>query len=422
MKHIDSLLRKAEVWEKIPAPAPDQVPPLSPAREERILTRTLSAVRRRAAGDVIDDAADIEQEVHPIMAKRQNSKRTWLVGASAAAAAILLTAGLWFFPRRGEADPGSAAASPNSAAEVSAPSATDTGWRIEPDIEPDVQAAIDARESGLFWKVDPALPDADNLALWSFRSFDCRALWPELRAAVFPDATDTAPAEETENFTRYRLEIDGKAVWVDVGADFIQLDGEIKNRRVFHLKQKVVLDYVDRIQVWFAARTDLELVPWDGPIGNSHPAKAYTLSLDGLPVNPNTRHQSQSVPSSFSGLFAWRDGFVSLTVPIEAVERTKSLHPDGSLTGEDLRLAAALTTQETAQNAKDWTVVDVLRNCSLTYGLDLEQNTILPIYTVTGKRYVVIRQADGTDSSEIQELEYRFNAITGELLNGKVGF
>lgn len=422
MKHIDSLLRKAEVWEKISALAPDQVPPLSPAREEQILTRTLSAVRRRAAGGGTDAPAETEREVHPIMAKRPSFKRNWLAGASAAAAVILLIAGLWFFPRRGEAAPGSAATSPNSAAEVSAPSATDTGWRIEPDIEPDVQAAIDARESGLFWKVDPALPDADNLALWSFRSFDCRALWPELRAAVFPDATDTAPAEETENFTRYRLEIDGKAVWVDVGADFIQLDGEIKNRRVFHLKQKVVLDYVDRIQVWFAARTDLELVPWDGPIGNTHPAKAYTLSLDGLPVNPNTSHQSQGVSSAFSALCAWRDGFVSLTVPIEAVERTKSLHPDGSLTGEDLRLAAALTTQETVQNAKDWTVVDVLRNCSLTYGLDLEQNTILPIYTVTGKRYVVIRQADGTDSSEIHELEYRFNAITGELLNGKDGF
>lgn len=356
------------------------------------------------------------------MAKRPNFKQTWLVTASAAAAVILLIAGLWFFPRRGKADPGSAATSPNSAAEVSAPSATDTGWRIEPDIEPDVQAAIDARESGLFWKVDPALPDADNLALWSFRSFDCRALWPELRAAVFPDATDTAPAEETENFTRYRLEIDGKAVRVDVGADFIQLDGEIKNRMVFHLKQKVVLDYVDRIREWFAARTDLELVPWDGPIGNSHPAKAYTLSLDGLPVNPNTSHQSQSVSSAFSALCAWRDGFVSLTVPIEAVERTKSLHPDGSLTGEDLRLAAALTTQETVKTAKNLTVVEVLRTCRLTYGLDLEQNTILPIYTVTGKRYVVIRQADGTDRSEIQELEYRFNAITGELLNGKDGF
>ncbi|MEE3459937.1 MAG: hypothetical protein VZQ75_08800 [Candidatus Faecousia sp.] len=422
MKHIDSLLRKAEAWEKTSVPAPDQIPPLSPARVERILTRTLSAVRRCAAEGGTDAPTDTEREVHPIMAKRPNFKRSWLVGASAAAAAILLIAGLWFFPRRGEAEPGTDATSPNSAAEVSAPSATDTGWRIEPDIEPDVQAAIDARASGLFWKVDPALPDADNLALWSFRSFDCRALWPELRAAVFPDATDTAPAEETENFTRYRLEIDGKAVWVDVGADFIQLDGEIKNHRVFHLKQKVVLDYVDRIQVWFAARTDLELVPWDGPIGNIHPAKAYTLSLDGLPVNPNTSHQSQSVPSSFSGLFAWRDGYVSLTVPIEAVERTKALHPDGSLTGEDLRLAAALTTQETVQTAKDWTVVDVLRNCSLTYGLDLEQNTILPIYTVTGKRYVVIRQADGTDSSEIHELEYRFNAITGELLNGKDGF
>ena len=422
MKHIDSLLRKAEAWEKTSVPAPDQIPPLSPARVERILTRTLSAVRRCAAEGGTDAPTDTEREVHPIMAKRPNFKRSWLVGASAAAAAILLIAGLWFFPRRGEADPGSAATSPNNAAEVSAPSATDTGWRIEPDIEPDVQAAIDARESGLFWKVDPALPDADNLALWSFRSFDCRALWPELRAAVFPDATDTAPAEETENFTRYRLEIDGKAVRVDVGADFIQIDGEIKNHRVFHLKQKVVLDYVDRIQVWFAARTDLELVPWDGPIGNSHPAKAYTLSLDGLPVNPNTSHQSQSVSSAFSALCAWRDGFVSLTVPIEAVERTKSLHPDGSLTGEDLRLAAALTTQETVQSAKNWTVVDVLRTCRLTYGLDLEQNTILPIYTVTGKRYVVIRQADGTDSSEIQELEYRFNAITGELLNGKVGF
>ncbi len=420
MKHIDRLLRKAEVWEKTSVPAPDQVPPLSPAREEQILTRTLSAVRRRTAGGGTDAPAESEREVHPIMAKRPSVKRNWLAGASAAAAVILLIAGLWFFPRRGEADPGSAATSPNSAAEVSAPSATDTGWRIEPDIEPDVQAAIDARESGLFWKVDPALPDADNLALWSFRSFDCRALWPELRAAVFPDATDTAPAEETENFTRYRLEIDGKAVWVDVGADFIQLDGEIKNRRVFHLKQKVVLDYVDRIQVWFAARTGLELVPWDGPIGTIHPAKAYTLSLDGLPVNPNTSHQSQGV--SFSALCAWRDGFVSLTVPIEAVERTKALHPDGSLTGEDLRLAAALTTQETVQTAKNLTVVEVLRTCRLTYGLDLEQNTILPIYTVTGKRYVVIRQADGTDRSEIQELEYRFHAITGELLNGKDGF
>ncbi|MBQ5468130.1 MAG: hypothetical protein IIT62_04415, partial [Oscillospiraceae bacterium] len=145
MKHIDSLLRKAEAWEKTSVPAPDQIPPLSPARVERILTRTLSAVRRCAAEGGTDAPTDTEREVHPIMAKRPNFKRSWLVGASAAAAAILLIAGLWFFPRRGEADPGSAATSPNNAAEVSAPSATDTGWRIEPDIEPDVQAAIDAR-------------------------------------------------------------------------------------------------------------------------------------------------------------------------------------------------------------------------------------------------------------------------------------
>ena len=412
--------RELEELEQVPDKAHD----FPPRFEQSVREYVRRNPHRVSSGS--DGLDGTQREVHQIMEKELKTRRKrWIGVAAAAAAVVLLVGGLWLMPRGKKTAPAKTdAAQLHSDPEPSGsggmdpqPSDETTGWKIEKDIEPEVQAAIDAGESCMFWKVDNQLPNTGTLFNWTFEPFDCRELWPDLRAAVFPDAVDVKPmlqVDEAEAL-RYYLEVGDKQMTVDVTSLGITIGGELdeEKHRQYHLTQKQLLEYTEKIKAYLEERTGLELVEWDGLIDNERPLKDYTLVLDGNPVDPNA-----DIPAHCS-LAAWSSiGNIDLCVPIKSIARKESVRPDASLLSEDLRETAEYVMRE---YPPEWTVVDVFRDCSLNYGIDPDAHTIRPILSVTGRRYVVIKQQNGEMYSEIQSLNYQFDAVSGELIGGVHG-
>lgn len=374
-----------------------------------------------------DRAADTSREVHQIMEKELKARRKRWIGVAAAAAVVLLVGGLWLMPRGKQTAPAKPDAAqlhsdpdPSGSGETDLqPSDETTGWKIEKDIEPEVQAALDAGESCMFWKVDDQIPNTGTLSNWTFEPFDCTEIWPELRAAVFPDAADVKPMlhmkDDDMDVMRYYLETNGEEVTVEVQELGIRISGKLDEEahRGYRLTQKQLLDYTEKIKVFLEERTGIELVEWDGLIDGKRPLKDYTLVLDGNPVDPNTHIPKHC---SLAAMSSW--GEVSLCVPIKSIARKETVQLDGSLLSDDLRETAEFAMRE---YPPEWTVVDVFRDCSLNYGIDPDAHTIRPILSVTGRRYVVIKQQNGEMYSEIQSLNYQFDAVSGELIGGVHG-
>ena len=399
----------------------------SPRFERTVRDALRRNPRRPAVGS--DDSADTPREVHQIMEKQQKANRNRWIGVAAAAAVVVLLGALWLMPRgrkAAPAAPGAAGMSKNQTQESGAASTetpateeTESGWKIEKNIEPEVQAAIDAGESCMFWKVDDQIPNTGTLSNWTFEPLDCTEIWPELRAAVFPDAVDVRPMwhmkDDDMDVMRYYLETNGEEVTVEVQELGIRISGKLDEEahRGYRLTQKQLLDYTEKIKVFLEERTGIELVEWNGMIEGERPLKDYTLILDGTPVDPNTHIPKHC---SLAAMSSW--GVVSLCVPIKSIARKETVQLDGSLLSEDLRETAEFAMRE---YPPEWTVVDVFRDCSLAYQIDPDARTIRPILSVTGKRYIVIRQQNGEMYSEIQSLDYQFDAVSGELIGGVHG-
>ena len=64
------------------------------------------------------------------------------------------------------------------------------------DLNPELRRALDAESSSLIWSVPESFRPEGVVSVRSYTTLDCTELWPDLLAALFPEAVQTA---ETKN-------------------------------------------------------------------------------------------------------------------------------------------------------------------------------------------------------------------------------
>ena len=255
----------------------------------------------------------------------------------------------------------------------------------ELDLDPELRQAIESRSSGILWRIPAEFQPEGTVSVRSYTRLDCAALWPELREAVFPKATQSS--ETQKDGSREIAYSDGtQSFSVQINAASLYLKG---------LPQEHAQMVLEKISGFLEQKLGFALRQWTGMVPEDQ-WLSYGLVIDEVPLDVKT---DSTVPVSC--LFAQSDGTIVLRLPILPGAAQESYELSGRMSPNELR-----KTAETGW-LSDLPMVMELTECSLIYFLDSDEMKIRPGWSLTGTGY-------DYDTGKMTPVEMLIDAMTGE--------
>ena len=252
-------------------------------------------------------------------------------------------------------------------------------------LSPELRQALDAENSSLIWSVPEDFRPKGVVSVRSYMSLDCTELWPDLQAALFPEAVlrknyRDGGAREQE------YEAEGRSFTVRLTTSYISLKG---------FTPEEARPLLDGIKEYLEREFGLDLRLWDGPAPEEELA-AYGLVTDGVPLDART-----DFPGTVSCLFEDPEGNIALLNPLLPGEALETADLEALMTADELRSAAESAWISYIPMAAEIT------DCTLVYYLDKDQLALRPAWSLTGTGYAF-------DTGTMSQVELILDALTGE--------
>ena len=255
------------------------------------------------------------------------------------------------------------------------------------DLNPELRKALDAESSALIWSVPEDFLPEGAVSVRSYTALDCTELWPELQAALFPEAVQTADTQDGgERVLEYEVESQSFTAWI--ASNYIVLNC---------YTQEQARPVLDGIKEHLEGKFGLSLGLWDKPAPEEQ-FVAYGLVTDGVPLYVRT-----DAPFTVSCLFEDPEGDVTVTLlnPLLPGEVMETVDLGKGMTAEELKSAADSAWIKQIPMAAEIT------GCTLVWYLDAEGQTLRPAWSLTGTGYAF-------DTGKLSQVELVLDALTGE--------
>ena len=255
----------------------------------------------------------------------------------------------------------------------------------ELDLNPELRKALDAESSSLIWSVQETFRPEGVVSVRSYTALDCTELWPDLLAALFPEAVQTAESQDG-GARELEYEAEGRSFSTRLTTSYVLLKG---------FTPEEARPLLDGIREYMEREFGLDLKLWDGPAPEEELA-AYGLVTDGVPMYVRT-----DAPFTVSCLFENPEGGVTLLNPLLPGEVLETADLGARMTAEELRSAADSAWIKQIPMAAEIT------DCTLVWYLDEEGRTIRPAWSLTGTGCAF-------DTGKLSQVELVLDALTGE--------
>ncbi len=255
----------------------------------------------------------------------------------------------------------------------------------ELDLNPELRKALDAESSSLIWSAPESFRPGGVVSVRSYTALDCTELWPDLLAALFPEAVQTAESQDG-GARELEYEAEGRSFSTRLTTSYVLLKG---------FTPEEARPILDGIREYMEREYGLDLRLWDGPAPEEELA-AYGLVTDSVPMYVRT-----DAPFTVSCLFENPEGDVTLLNPLLPGEVLETADLGARMTAEELRSAADSAWIKQIPMAAEIT------DCTLVWYLDEEGQTLRPAWSLTGTGYAF-------DTGKMSQVELVLDALTGE--------
>ena len=252
-------------------------------------------------------------------------------------------------------------------------------------LAPELRRALDAESSALIWSVPESFRPEGEASVRSYTALDCIELWPDLQAALFPEAFLCGESQDGGKRV-LEYEAEGRSFTVWLTGSYIALNcGTPEQARPL----------LDAIKDHLEEKFGLSLRLWDKPAPEEELA-AYGIVTDSVQMYAKT-----DAPFTVSCLFEDREGEIVLLNPLLPGEVLETADLGSLMTTDELRSAADSAWIKQLPMAAEIT------DCSLVYYVDFEGRTLRPAWSLTGTGYAF-------DTGTLSPVELVLDALTGE--------
>ena len=295
-------------------------------------------------------------------------------------------------------EPGSAATMEKPDAETDTPETEAAPRRpADPREDPEIKAALDARENKRFWRIEAPGSFPEGVSLWSFSEVNTASLWTELRNSLQIDARDVPEQKTPDSVVRCRFLYKGKAAEARISRYSIEIS---------FFNAELAEDFAELLLEEEAARLGLPME--DRPEERDHnEALAAAPDLDGLPLDS---HYGAVIGSLSAGGVRRRGKNVNLFFPIREISAFQQLSADSLLPLEEIRETLMFLDAVNASPGPN--TVTVYQSCDPVYYADARTGTIRPAWCVGGVQYTFWSDTAGCQTDR---LELLIDAVTGEV-------
>ena len=253
------------------------------------------------------------------------------------------------------------------------------------DLNPELRKALDAENSSLIWSVPESFRPEGAVSVRSYTALDCAELWPDLQAALFPEAVLREDSQDGgRRVLNYETENRSFTVWT-TDSYVVLKDFSPEEARPL----------LDGIKAYLEREFDLSLELWNGPAPEEELA-AYGIVTDAVPMYVRT-----DAPFTVSCLFENPEGNITLLNPLLPGEVMETVDLGEGITAEELKSAADSAWIKQIPMAAEIT------DCTLVYYIDAEGQTLRPAWSLTGAGYAF-------DTGTLSPVELVLDALTGE--------
>ena len=253
------------------------------------------------------------------------------------------------------------------------------------DLNPELRKALDAESSSLIWSVPESFRPEGAVSVRSYTALDCAELWPDLQAALFPEAVLREDSQDGgRRVLNYETENRSFTVWT-TDSYVVLKDFSPEEARPL----------LDGIKAYLEREFDLSLELWNGPAPEEELA-AYGIVTDAVPMYVRT-----DAPFTVSCLFENPEGNITLLNPLLPGEVMETVDLGEGMTAEELKSAADSAWIKQIPMAAEIT------DCTLVYYIDAEGQTLRPAWSLTGAGYAF-------DTGKMSQVELVLDALTGE--------
>lgn len=298
------------------------------------------------------------------------------LGFSAAGAALLLRLAPWSTGAQTPGESHTAVSSPlpetpSGNAEATAP-APETTEHINSGLDEEIQAAIDAHENKLFWRVAESGAFPEKVSTWTWTALDAQAFWPELRERLFGADLNYTPGRRGDvDICSFKL--DGEVVEVRI-FPYGEISFFCKSpKRAEKIAELLTETEAERLGLSFEER------PEDHTTSDR---LVRTPQLDGLPLDTHCRTAFAMGHGGISRIVSRAE----LHLPMDELRSSGSLSSDSLLTPEDVE--ETLLYLNVLPNARPAKSVEVCQSCQPVYYADLVSGMIRPAWRVDGIQYL----------------------------------
>lgn len=295
-------------------------------------------------------------------------------------------------------EPGSAATMEKPDAGTDTPETEAAPRRpADPREDPEIKAALDARENKRFWRVEAPGSFPESVSLWSFSEVNTASLWTELRNSLQIDARDVPEQKTPDSVARCRFLYKGKAAEARISRYEIEFS---------FFNAELAEGFAELLLEEEAARLGLPIE--NRPEDQEHSETlAATPDLDGLPLDS---HYGAVIGSLCAGGVRRTGKNVSLLYPIREISAFQQLSADSLLPLEEIR--ETLTFLDAVTPGPGPKTVAVYQSCDPVYYADAKSGTIRPAWRVGGVQYTFWSDTAGCQTDR---LELLIDAVTGEV-------
>ena len=253
------------------------------------------------------------------------------------------------------------------------------------ELAPELRRALDAETSALIWSVPESFRPEGEASVRSYTALDCIELWPDLQAALFPEAF-LCGESQVGGKRVLEYEAEGRSFTVWLTGSYIALNcGTPEQARPL----------LDAIKDHLEGKFGLTLRLWDGPAPEGQIA-AYSLATDGVPLDAST-----DAPFPVSCLFEDPEGEIVLLNPLLPGEVLETADLGERMTVDELRSAAEAAWIKQVPMAAEIT------DCTLVWYVEEERQTLRPAWSLTGTGYAF-------DTGTLSPVELVLDALTGD--------
>ena len=251
-----------------------------------------------------------------------------------------------------------------------------------------VAEALRLGQPAMLWQIDPEASLDGTGTTWSYAPLDCRTLWPELQAALFPDAEESS-AETEAGQTRIVLTRGDTEIRVEVSANWLSLEG---------LGQDDAPALAEQLAAWLTDPSGftLQQVPPDSDEGES---LCYAFFAQGVKVD------TQPFDLTMGSALRVLDGAITLEYPLRLGAALQTDDLASAFSMEEAKLLASLQLQA---NPFPW--VCVLEDYEPILAIDAENGRLVPAWRFIGRFWEL------GDSGFRHGMDFTVNALTGQVI------